>query len=132
MNKGLSEINSLSRLKGHENILSYEKYYLNPPIQIGNKFLYQICIEMKYAQKTLTQFIAEAQDKGIDKKLALDIFQQIANGLSYAHSQKCVHLDIKPDNILFVDSICKIADWGGSLILNSDQLQVSIPHDLNS
>ena len=113
-NESLHEIDALSRLIGQENILSYENKYVNPPISIGeNMFLYQICIEMEYAQKSLSTMILESPEERIDKKLALEIFQQISNGLFYAHSKECDHLDLRPDNILFVDSKCKISHWGG-------------------
>jgi len=43
----------------------------------------------------------------------LDLFKKIAAGISYAHSQMVLHLDIKPKNILVSDKgVPKILDFG--------------------
>ena len=44
---------------------------------------------------------------------------QFGSGLRFAHEKKVAHLDLKPENILFLAVKYKIADWGGSLRLNS-------------
>jgi len=54
-------------------------------------------------------------------KLEIDeiilIAQQIADGLSYAHSKNLTHRDIKPENIMFAeDGTVKITDFGLSKI----------------
>ncbi len=45
---------------------------------------------------------------------SIRLIRQVAEGLSYAHEQGCVHRDIKPDNLLFNRNfrILKIADFG--------------------
>ena len=43
---------------------------------------------------------------------ALDITQQVAAGLAYAHGQGIVHRDIKPGNILLSGGHAQIADFG--------------------
>ncbi|XP_050291136.1 G-type lectin S-receptor-like serine/threonine-protein kinase SD2-5 [Quercus robur] len=58
------------------------------------------------------------------KKIIIDI----ARGLTYLHddcSQKIVHLDIKPHNILLDDNFnAKVADFGLSKLVDRDQSQV--------
>src|SRR5215510_9623998 len=39
-------------------------------------------------------------DEGLDKKLLLDVIEQTAAALDYAHKQGIVHRDIKPANIM--------------------------------
>lgn len=113
--ENLNELMNLTRLKGNKHIMSFEKYYQD--IQIDKtKKLYQLEIIMDYAEKTLDDLISEPPKKIKENKL-VKILIQIADGLKFAHKQKCVHLDLKPQNILFVGSRCKIADWGGSFIL---------------
>ena len=110
----------LTRLKGHENIMSYDEYYVYATSQPDQKILHQIEITMEYADETLSSLIKDSKNKQIPEKLLLLIMKHITNGLVYAHKMKCVHLDLKPENILIVESICKIADWGGSILLTKN------------
>ena len=41
-----------------------------------------------------------AQHNGLDEAVALEYFTQIANALTYMHSQQVIHLDLKPSNIM--------------------------------
>ncbi|MBS1993572.1 MAG: serine/threonine protein kinase [Cyanobacteria bacterium SZAS LIN-3] len=67
--------------------------------------------------KTLSERIREQGQ--LDIRLALAIFIEVAQGLSYAHSQGLVHRDIKPSNIMLasdtdtnVAGSVKIVDFG--------------------
>ncbi|KAM0673489.1 hypothetical protein GVAV_003182, partial [Gurleya vavrai] len=51
----------------------------------------------------------------------INILAQIANGLTKIHSDKIVHMDLKPQNILVTDDgIVKIADFGSSIIIDDN------------
>lgn len=53
------------------------------------------------------------RDGVVPEEDALDIFEQVAHGLSVIHSLGMVHRDIKPGNILITDSgHVKITDFG--------------------
>lgn len=63
------------------------------------------------------------QDKEFEEKYPLtaliDIFLNICNGMSYAHSQGIMHLDLKPENIRvdkFGDVL--ICDWGLAAVID--------------
>lgn len=99
----------MSRVKNHLNILSYERFFLS---KIGILF-----IEMELADQNLAEFI---ESKGrLEEINFLNYFKQIVNGLHYAHNLQMAHLDLKPQNILLFDNICKISDWGGSYQLKN-------------
>jgi len=57
----------------------------------------------------------------LDKQRSLKVFEQICDGMSYAHSQKIIHRDLKPGNILF-DSRgnARISDMGFAKLIHSD------------
>jgi len=47
--------------------------------------------------------------------VALDVIRQVAAGLGYAHRQRLLHRDVKPENILiFADGRAGLADFGAS------------------
>jgi serine/threonine-protein kinase len=58
---------------------------------------------------TLTSLMAKER---LPLETAVDYISQIMTALQYAHDQKIVHRDIKPDNILVSRGKCKLADFG--------------------
>jgi serine/threonine-protein kinase len=48
-------------------------------------------------------------------RVALRVIREIAAGLAYAHSQRVLHLDLKPENVMiFADGRAAIGDFGTS------------------
>ena len=53
----------------------------------------------------------------------IDIMSQICEGMAVAHDSYIIHRDIKPQNIMILDSgLVKITDFGIAMALNSTQL----------
>lgn len=42
--------------------------------------------------------------------------EQILNGLKFLHKHKIIHRDLKPENIIVINGVCKITDFGWSVI----------------
>jgi serine/threonine protein kinase len=77
---------------------------------------------MEYVQgKSLGQLLS-GENKRLPLGTALQLTQEVAEALHYAHAQGVVHRDIKPSNILLTpDGHAKIADFGIAK-LNQTQL----------
>ena len=84
-------------------------------------------IAMEYVQGQSLQTVL-SQEQKLPLKQALQIMQEIAEALDYAHAQGVVHRDIKPANILITpDGHAKIADFG---IARLHQAQTTLPGEI--
>lgn len=52
------------------------------------------------------------EGRPLEETFVKDVLRQVLQGLKCMHENQIVHLDIKPDNVLFKDSIAKISDLG--------------------
>lgn len=117
LNEAIKEIINMSQIKNHENLLSYENYYISPSLEKNQP--HRLFIEMELADKNLEEFI-KSQGK-LCERTFLKYFKQILYGILYAHKHKMAHLDIKPQNVLIFNNNCKVSDWGGSYQLKSEK-----------
>lgn len=58
------------------------------------------------------QSLQDRLRKRISFESALDLAIQMVSAASYAHAQKIIHCDIKPDNLLFLNGRLQLADFG--------------------
>lgn len=58
---------------------------------------------------------------------AFDYLIQIAKGLKYLHDNQILHLDLKLENIVIIDNLCKIIDFGSSDFLFSNAIYDKYP-----
>ena len=95
------EIEILRRLK-HKNIVRYYEM-----LEDENS----VSLLMEYVKGgTISDLISE--QGALNEKEISDYCQQILQGLAYLHGNKIAHRDLKCDNILVDNCICKLADFG--------------------
>lgn len=82
----------------------------------------QYYIVMEYVEgKTLKQLLKKRGSLTITE--VIDIMSQLTDGMAHAHDSYIIHRDIKPQNIMILDSgLIKITDFGIAMALNSTQL----------
>lgn len=103
-----NEIETMS-LVNHPNILKMENYFL---------FNEYVCIVTPYIQhQSLHKFIIDNYPSGIPEKMASKIMFQLLSAVDYLHKINIWHRDIKPDNVLVVETDEKnpkvvLADFG--------------------
>lgn len=97
-----NEIRVLS-LISHKNIIEYlgHKQYIN-----------SAAIYLEYFNGAELFYVLK-QNRILPVKVALNIFRQLAETVSYLHSERICHLDIKPENILVnTRQHIKLIDFG--------------------
>uniref|UniRef100_H3A744 Tyrosine-protein kinase n=1 Tax=Latimeria chalumnae TaxID=7897 RepID=H3A744_LATCH len=61
------------------------------------------------------------------KKKMMDFAGQIAEGMAYLEKQRCVHRDLRTENILLTEMLgCKIADFGLARFIGSNNTNVTM------
>lgn len=111
----------------HPNIIRFFETYQD------NKYLY---IVMEYCEggELLDRIV---QKKHFNEEEACEIIYKLLSALNYIHKRKFVHRDMKPENVLFLDSSenseIKIIDFGLSNIFKSeDQKELMESMTLNT
>ena len=105
----LEEARVLDRLR-HPNIVR-----VNSVDEIGGK----VVIDMEYVRgRNLQDVLRETPQLPIAQ--AVDVAAQICDGLAYAHSQRTVHRDVKPANVLLTrEGVVKLVDFGLAEVLGT-------------
>lgn len=73
----------------------------------GNDY---VLLQMEYIESTSLQ--VQLSNRQFGQQDAIRIAQGILSGVAHLHSQRLVHRDLKPGNILLHDTTPKIADFG--------------------
>lgn len=119
------EIRIHSKLK-HKNVVSIFDFSLddNYPLDGGRGVAYYT---MPLGISNFRTFMIEYRQNNLvnmDDETAVYYFNQILDGIEYAHSEEIIHRDLKPENIIVYEEngeeVLKIADFGLGKFLNSD------------
>lgn len=105
----------------HPNILNVRcvKNWISTTIENG------ISIVLDAAQEVLIDWI-QNKVRTIDEKLRYAY--ECVCAVYVLHENRYLHLDIKPDNFVIVDNVCKITDFGFSRKSIDEKLRVKLNH----
>ena len=71
--------------------------------------------------KTLSKLLAERSDLQDDQSTYIDVFEQVCHAVGYAHSQRVVHRDLKPQNIMVgAFGEVQVMDWGMAKLVDEE------------
>ncbi|XP_064595853.1 serine/threonine-protein kinase Nek9-like [Liolophura sinensis] len=109
-NLALNEVRVLAMLD-HPNIISYYDSFEEDGV---------IMIEMEYADGgTMSQFLAQ-QERPLEEKEVLGMFQQIVAAIRHVHEHNILHRDLKTANIFLTkEGVVKVGDFGISKMLST-------------
>uniref|UniRef100_A0A0D9WIR4 Protein kinase domain-containing protein n=1 Tax=Leersia perrieri TaxID=77586 RepID=A0A0D9WIR4_9ORYZ len=99
-----AEVTILARLH-HRNVIKLIGACNAPPV---------FCVITEFlCGGSLRAFLRKLQQKRLPLEKIICIALDIAHGLEYIHSQRVIHRDVKPENILFDGECCaKVVDFG--------------------
>ncbi|KAL4452973.1 hypothetical protein ABPG73_012917 [Tetrahymena malaccensis] len=103
------EIEILRRLK-HENIILLLDAFETP---------HEFCVVTEFAQGELFEILED--DRSLPESEVRKIAQQLILALDYLHSNRIIHRDMKPQNILIsANGVVKLCDFGFARALSSN------------
>uniref|UniRef100_A0A914EJZ6 cyclin-dependent kinase n=1 Tax=Acrobeloides nanus TaxID=290746 RepID=A0A914EJZ6_9BILA len=108
----LREIRMLRQLK-HPNLVNLIEVFKR------NRKLHLV---FEHCDRTVLDDL-EKYPKGCPEALIKKVLYQLITALDFCHSQRCIHRDVKPENILLTaQDVVKLGDFGFARIINTNEL----------
>lgn len=109
-----SEADKMAAVDGHDNVLGLVTSFRFQRSE--QAYSHYVGLVLELAGEDLYQF---GQRVSPPERAWSAVFEQVAAGLEHIHARRIVHGDIKPTNLLRVDSAFKIGDFGVSAPLET-------------
>jgi formylglycine-generating enzyme required for sulfatase activity len=107
----LQEATVWARATGHPNVLEF---------LAARVFDGQIVLVSEYAPDgSLTNWLKQHGGRAPSVESAVEIAIGILSGLEHLHTRNIIHRDVKPDNVLLMGAIPRLADFGISRVFKS-------------
>ncbi|XP_018901592.1 serine/threonine-protein kinase mig-15 isoform X8 [Bemisia tabaci] len=112
------EINVLKKYSNHRNIATYYGAFIKKKSNAGKDD--QLWLVMEYCGAgSVTDLVKSTKGQSLKEEWIAYISREILRGLSYLHSNKVIHRDIKGQNVLLTDNAeVKLVDFGVSAQLD--------------
>ena len=109
-----NELNLNARVTDHRHVVQI--YDIHTCLHEGAVLL---LLSMEHADGgSLRQWLKDhINDLELRRSLGLEFFRQLCHGVAALHEQQILDLDLKPENVLFVNGTIKIGDLGISRLL---------------
>jgi len=112
------EILAHSKILNFEHVVQVHDIYFVP--WGGTELL---LLSMEHANGgTFRKFLVDlSNDHETRKTLGMNYFKQACKGIAAAHDAKIIHLDLKPENLLFAGDVLKVSDFGTAVCTQRSQ-----------
>lgn len=86
-----------------------------------------LTIVFEHVEEDLSTFLHKSQPYGLSENLVKNLMYQLLSGVDYLHTNRMIHRDIKPQNILIANKKqVKIADFGLARVYGFCKLVTSV------
>ncbi|XP_039272961.2 uncharacterized protein LOC120347155 isoform X2 [Styela clava] len=87
----------------------------------------RLTLVFEYIEQDLDTYLKKAPQAGLAPEVIRDIMRQLLQGVDFLHSNRVIHRDLKPQNILITrDNKIKLADFGLARVYSFDMALTAV------